>query len=79
MRKQDLEDAFMGFLRQQQPDAAYLRLFHKVVLDVWYTKQADSVALVQKFESQVKELKQRKSKLNDAFVYHQSIVKTTSR
>jgi site-specific DNA recombinase len=73
VRRQDLEDAFMGFLRQQQPDADYLRLFHKVVLDVWEARQADSIALVHKFENEVDELKERKRKLNEAFVFRQAI------
>jgi len=73
VRRQDLEDAFIGFLRQQQPDAGYLSLFNRVVLDVWNAKQADSVALIHQFESQVNELKERKKKLMDAFVYRQAI------
>ena len=75
VRRQDMEDAFVDFLRQQQPDAGYLRLFHKVVLDVWNAKQADSVALIHKFENQVKELKERKRKLNEAFVFRQTITR----
>jgi hypothetical protein len=63
----------MGFLRQQQPDAAYLRLFHKVVLDVWEPRQADSIALVHKFENELDKLKEFKRKLNEAFVFHQAI------
>ena len=63
VRRQDLEDTFSGFLRQQQPDASYLGLFHKVVLDVWNAKQADSVALIHQFEKQVNELKERKRKM----------------
>ena len=73
VRRQDLEDAFIGFLRQQQPDAGYLQLFHKVVLDVWNAKQADSVALIHKFEKQVNEWKERKRKLIEAFVFRQAI------
>jgi site-specific DNA recombinase len=75
VRRQELEDAFVRFLREQQPDASYLRLFHKVVLDVWNSKQADSVALVRKIEQQVNELKDRKRKLNEAFVYRQTITR----
>ena len=73
LRRQVLEDGFLDFLRQQQTDAGYLRLFHKVVLDVWNEKQADATALVRKFEKQVDELRERKKKLNDAFVFQQVI------
>jgi site-specific DNA recombinase len=75
VRRQEMEDAFVGFLRQQQPDSGYLCLFHKVVLDVWNAKQADSVALVHGFENQVSELKERKRKLNEAFVFQQTITR----
>jgi len=73
VRREDVEGAFVDFMRQQQPDAGYLRLFHKVVLDVWNAKQADAVALVRKFERQVDELKERKRKLNEAFIFQQAI------
>ncbi len=69
----DLEAGFLAFLRQQQPDAGYLRLFHKVVLDVWNDKQTDATALMRKFEKQVDELRERKKKLNEAFVFQQAI------
>lgn len=72
-RRQNVEDGFVEFLRQQQPDAGYLRLFHKVVLDVWNNKQADATALVHKFEKQVDALRERKKKLNEAFVFLQAI------
>lgn len=73
VRRQDLEDGFQDFLRKQQPDAGYLRLFHKVVLDVWNDKQADATALVRKFEKQMDELRERRTKLNEAFVFQQAI------
>ena len=73
MRRQDLEREFIGFLREQQPDIGYLRLFHRVVLDVWEKKQAHAIALARRLEKQVDELRDRKSKLNDAFVYKQVI------
>ena len=73
VRRKDLEDAFLGFVREQQPDSGYLRLFHKVVLDVWNRKQANAVALVRTFEKQMDELRERRRKLNDAFVFQQAI------
>ena len=73
VRRQDLESGFVEFLRQQQPDAGYLRLFRRVVLDVWEGKQASAVALVRNIEKHVDELRERKRKLNDAFVFQQAI------
>ena len=66
----------MQFLREQQPDSGYLRLFHKVVLDVWQSKQADAVSLKRNFERQIDGLKDRKRKLLEAMVYQQSINRT---
>ncbi len=63
----------MAFLRHEQPDAGYLQLFHKVVLDVWNSKQADSAALVREFRRQVDELKDRRRKLMEAFVYRREL------
>ena len=77
VRRQDVEDGFASFLRQQEPDSGYLKLFQKIVLDVWNTKQSDADALIQKLDRQVKELKERKKKLTEAFVYHQSIDRDT--
>ncbi len=73
VRRQELESGFVDFLRKQQPDAGYLRLFHKVVLDVWEQKQASTIALVRNIEKQVDELRDRKRKLNEAFVFQQAI------
>ena len=73
VRPEVMHAGFCDFLRQQQPDSGYLRLFHKVVIDVWNAKQADAVALARKFEKQVDELKERKRKLMEAFVFQQAI------
>jgi hypothetical protein len=54
-------------------DSQHLRLFHKVVLDVWDGKQANAVALIRGLEKQVNELKGRKEKLRNAFVYQQTM------
>jgi site-specific DNA recombinase len=73
VRRQDLEAEFVEFLREQRPDPAYLRLFNKVVLDVWQERQTDATLLARKLQRQVDELKEQKRKLNEAFVYQQAI------
>ena len=73
VRAEVMYDRFVQFLREQQPDSSYLRLFHKVVLDVWQSKQADAISLKRNFERQVDELNDRKRKLLEAMIYHQSI------
>lgn len=66
-----MHTAFAEFLHQQQPDSGYLRLFHKVVVDVWNAKQADAVTLARKLDKQVDGVRERKRKLNEAFIYQQ--------
>jgi site-specific DNA recombinase len=76
VRVEMMYDRFVQFLREQQPDSGYLRLFHKVVLDVWQSKQADAVSLKRNFERQIDGLNDRKRKLLEAMVYQQSINRT---
>jgi hypothetical protein len=73
VRADILHREFVNFIRQQQPDSDYLRLFHKVVTDVWNAKQADAAALARALERRVDDLKERKRKLREAMVYHQTI------
>ncbi len=75
-RAEIMHESFVRFLREQQPDSAYLRLFHKVVLDVWQAKQSDAVSLIRRFERQIEELRERKRKLLEAMVYQQSLTRT---
>jgi site-specific DNA recombinase len=75
VRVEVLHDGFLNFMRQQQPDSEYLRLFHKVVTDVWNNKQADAVDLARKLEGRLDDLKERKRKLGEALVYHQTLTR----
>jgi len=76
VRAEVMHKGFVQFLRTQQPDSSYLRLFHKVVIDVWQAKQNDAAALIRTFERQIEVLKERRRKLREAFVFQQSITKT---
>jgi site-specific DNA recombinase len=75
VRAELLHDRFLEFVRQHQPNSDYLRLFHKVVIDVWDKKQADAVALARKLERKVDEIKARKRKLLEAMVYQQTLTR----
>jgi hypothetical protein len=66
---------FVDFMRQQQPDSGYLRLFYKVITDVWNQKQSEAVTFARTMERQVDELKERKRKLLEAMVYHQKLTR----
>jgi site-specific DNA recombinase len=74
-RVEAMHELFVQFLREQQPDSTYLRLFHKVVFDVWQSKQIDAAALTRTFERQIAELKERKHKLLEAMVYQQTLTR----
>ena len=75
VRAEVLHEQFLRFVRDQQPDSKYLRLFHKVVTDVWTAKQGDAVVLARKLERQVDELKERKRKLFAAMVYQETLTR----
>lgn len=63
-------------IEQLQPKAEYLNLFREIVLDVWKDRQKETIKLVSALESRVTELKARRQKLIEAFVYQHSIDKT---
>lgn len=72
-----LETAFEGLLAEIVPDAAYLRLFREIVLDLWKRKQADAVKAGRALRNRIDILRTKKEKLVDAFVYRQAIDKET--
>ncbi|HEX6503236.1 MAG TPA: recombinase family protein [Terriglobales bacterium] len=71
--KQVFEHSFVEFIRQHQPNPAYLKLFKEAVLDVWNERQSDAAALSRKLERTVAELKDNKRKLMEAFFYQESM------
>jgi site-specific DNA recombinase len=71
--KELMEQKFKDFMQQLQPNAAYMRLFRKIVLDVWRKKQGDSQQAQGVLSRKVKELRENKTKLEEAFVYQKAI------
>ena len=63
-------------IEQLQPKAEYLNLFREIVLDVWKDRQKETIKLVSALESRVTELKAKRQKLIEAFVYQHSIEKS---
>src|SRR5262249_52454394 len=55
----------------------YMRLYREIVLDVWRKKQDDSQKLQAIVSKRIKELRENKSKLEEAFVYQRAIDATT--
>jgi site-specific DNA recombinase len=73
MRKEKLESLFYEFLKRLQPSSEYVLLYKAVVLDVWNIKRAESCELRLAAELKVRELMERKAKLNEAYIYQQAI------
>ena len=74
--RQELESEFLKLIEQLQPKAEYLNLFREIVLDVWKDRQKETIKLVSALESRVTELKAKRQKLIEAFVYQHSIEKS---
>jgi site-specific DNA recombinase len=73
VRAEVLHSGFVSFMRQQQPDSRYLRLFWAVVNDVWNEKQAKAGEFARKMDRQLEELNEQRRKLLEAMVYQQTI------
>lgn len=71
--KASTEGKFEEFIRQLQPNTAYVRLYRGIVLDVWRKKQGDSDRVQQALSAKTNQLRQNKAKLEEAFVYQKSI------
>ncbi|HEY2233822.1 MAG TPA: recombinase family protein [Candidatus Angelobacter sp.] len=71
--KHSMEQEFEAFMQQLQPNAGYMRLYRQIVLDVWRKKQSDSQKVQGVLSRKVKELRENKTKLEEAYVYRRSI------
>jgi hypothetical protein len=64
-----VEDAFVALLDALRPRPEFLRLFKAVVLDVWKARQAEATTLTETLSRRASEIRSRREKLVDAFVY----------
>jgi site-specific DNA recombinase len=71
--KDAMEGQFEEFMRQLQPNAGYMRLYREIVLDVWRKKQGHSQKVQGVISRKIAELRENKSKLEEAFVYQRAI------
>jgi site-specific DNA recombinase len=71
--KDVMEGQFEEFMRQLQPNAGYMRLYREIVLDVWRKKQGDSQQVQSVVSCKIKQLRENKAKLEEAFVYQKAI------
>lgn len=76
-RKDDLERAFLHYLRRLQPKAEYLKLFNEIVLDVWKEKQQQCLTAAASLQSQVDDLNLKREMLEEAFLYKKEIDRQT--
>ena len=77
--KVDFETRFVEYLERLQPKAQYVKALSETVLDVWHTKQAEALAQTVALDHQLSELRERKNKLVEAFVYQKAIDQDTYR
>ena len=74
--KIEFENLFVEYLTRLEPKKEYVELFEAIVLDNWKEKQAQALTSAKKLQQKVEELKIRREKLIDAFVYKELIDKT---
>lgn len=68
VRREALEDAFIGLLDALAPKPAYRRAFEEHVLDVWRSQFADATAARTRLQHQVSTLERRLSHIDSLFV-----------
>ncbi len=77
IRKEAFEKEFVSYLERLVPETKYLELFKAIVLDKWHEKEIEAIALSKSLQKCVEELKERKDKLEEAFIYEKRIDKAT--
>ena len=71
--KDAMEAQFVEFMQKLQPNAGYMRLYREVVLDVWQKKQGDSQQVQSVISRKIAQLRENKTKLQEAFIYQKTI------
>jgi site-specific DNA recombinase len=71
--KERLESEFLSYLRHLKPNGEYLVVFREAVVTVYRDKFNESLALRDKLERDLREKREQKWKLNEAFIYRKAI------
>lgn len=71
--KAKLEQIFLETLQKLRPRPEYLRLFEAIVLETWRESRGEVVQLRASLETKVRDLKAKRAKLEDRFIYEDSI------
>ncbi len=77
VRKLDLENAFLDYLQGLQPKPECLRTLKEVMLNAWTQTQAQAMSQTVALERELEDVKERKEKLVEEFVYRQAIDQAT--
>ena len=73
MRREEMESLFVDFLEQLQPRPEYVKLFTEIIIDVWRKKQVRTEELHTAAQRRLNELRERKQRLVEAFIYKREI------
>ena len=71
--KDRMEDSFINLLKNLRPKRQYLELFKAIVLDVWKEQQSDATKTRQALQARIEKLKERKNRLDDAYIFDRTI------
>ena len=71
--KAKLEGLFVDELERFQPTPGYMRLLKESVLRVWHDRKASVKSEVASAEQRAKAIQQKLDRLDDAFIYKESI------
>jgi len=77
VRRDVMHRLFIDFLGQLQPRAEYLRLFGKIILDVWKQRQQQAAELHAAAVDRLTVRRERKQRLVEAFIYERVIDQST--
>ncbi len=77
VRKDVLERDFLQMLEALLPNAEYVELFIAIVLDLWKEKQSEATNIRLGLRKRIEKLQDRKSRLDEAFIYQQAIDRAT--
>ena len=67
----------MALLAELRPKPEFLRLFKAVVLDVWNARQAEAVKAAEELRLRAADIRARREKLVEAFVYQRALDRPT--
>ena len=71
--KERLESGFMAYMQQLKPNSEYLKVFREAVIAAYKNKFNEALALRDTLERELRQKRDNKWKLNDAFIYRNAI------